>query len=293
LIGANGQLGTDLVLALRGNGAEVRPVVEPELDVRDAAAVAALVGSASPDVVINTAAFHQVEQCEKQPATAFEVNAIGARNLATACRQHGAVLVHCSTDYVFDGAKRSPYVETDLPAPLNAYGVSKVASEHMVAYATSRYFLIRLCGLYGLAGSYGKGSNFVENMLKKAADGNPIRVVDDQVLTPTYTGALADKIVQLISTEAYGLYHLSCEGHSSWYEFTRKIFQLAGVRADLSPCKTADFASPVSRPAYSVMSKGKFNSLGLGKMPEWEEALARYLHARHAKHATGGSTGRA
>jgi len=209
LIGANGQLGTDLHSVLRNRGVEVRPIVEPELDVRDAGAVTALVGSTLPEVVINTAAFHQLEQCEKQPTTAFEVNALGARNVAAACRQHSAVLVHFSTDYVFDGAKRSPYVETDSPTPVSAYGVSKLSGEHMVAYTTRRYFLIRPCGLFGLAGPFGKGSNFVENMLKKAVDGAPIRVVDDQILTPTYTLALADKIVQLISTEAYGLYHLS------------------------------------------------------------------------------------
>jgi dTDP-4-dehydrorhamnose reductase len=284
LIGANGQLGTDLQIVLMSKGIAVRPVVEPELDVRDAEAVAALIASASPQVVINTAAFHQVEQCEKQPGTAFEVNALGARNVAVACEQHGAVLVHFSTDYVFGGVNRQqPYVETDLPAPSNSYGVSKVAGEHMVACTTRRHFIIRPCGLFGLAGPYGKGSNFVENMLKKAREGAAIRVVDDQVLTPTYTLPLAEKLTQLILTEAYGLYHLSCEGQCSWHEFAHKIFELSGINVNLSPCKTSDFPSPVKRPSYSVMSKAKFNALGLGEMPHWSVALERYLEARKRK----------
>lgn len=286
LIGANGQLGTDLHAVLLRKGIEVRPVVEPEVDVRNSQSVRNLMAASAPDVVINTAAFHQVEQCEEHPSLAFEVNALGARNLAAACEQHGAALMHFSTDYVFDGTNRSPYTEADLPRPVSAYGVSKLAGEHMVAYTMRRHFLIRPCGLYGVAGPYGKGSNFVENMLRKAAAGNPIRVVDDQVMTPTYTLDLAERAAQLIATESFGLYHLSSEGQCSWYEFASKIFELVGVKVNLNPCKTADFPSPVQRPAYSVMSKSKFNSLGLGSMPHWSDALARYLDARKAKHAS-------
>jgi dTDP-4-dehydrorhamnose reductase len=283
LIGANGQLGSDLNAVLARQGAEVRPVVKPELDIRAAEAVMSLVRTTGPDVVVNTAAFHQVDQCESQPSVAFDVNAVGARNLAVACAKYGAALVHFSTDYVFDGCKESPYIETDLPAPVSAYGVSKVASEQMVAYATHRYFLIRTCGLYGMAGASGKGGNFVENMLKKARLDEPIRVVDDQVLTPTYTMDLAEKVSQLIHTEVYGLYHLSSSGQCSWFEFAAKIFELACVRARLSPCKTSDFPSPVRRPAFSVLSKAKFNSLGLGPMPDWSDALGRYLEARRGR----------
>jgi len=286
LIGANGQLGTDMHAVLLRKGFEVCPVVEPSVDVRDAASVLAMMEANRPDAVVNTAAFHQVEQCEKQPALAFEVNALGARNLAMACECHGAVLMHFSSDYVFDGQASVPYLETDVPRPINAYGVSKLAGEHMVAYSSSRYFLLRLCGLYGSAGPYGKGSNFIENMLKKAAAGDPIRVVDDQIMSPTYTLDLAEKASQLLTTEKFGLYHLSSEGQCSWYEFAKKIFELSEVKANLSPCKTADFPSPVRRPAFSVMSKAKFNSLGLGPMPQWSEALAKYLDARRTKVTT-------
>jgi dTDP-4-dehydrorhamnose reductase len=280
LIGANGQLGSDLNTVLAKKGAEVRRVVNREIDVRNAEAVLDAVGSERPDAVVNTAAFHKLEDCDVQPSVAYEVNAVGARNLAAACKKYSAALMHFSTDYVFDGTKGTSYSESDLTSPINVYGVTKVAGEQMVAYTMQRYFVVRVCGLYGKTGPSGKGLNFVENMLKKAGDGAAIRVVDDQVLSPSYTLDLAERLTQLLTTEAYGLYHLSSEGQCSWYEFASKIFELAGVRANLSPCKTADFPSPVQRPLISAMDKGKFNQLGLGKMPHWTESLERYLDAR-------------
>jgi dTDP-4-dehydrorhamnose reductase len=280
LIGANGQLGTDLNLLLVKEGMEVRAVANREIDVRNPEATMELVASVRPDVVINTAAFHKLEECDTQPLVAYEVNAIGARNLARACEKHDSALMHFSTDYVFDGAKGSAYIETDLTTPINVYGVTKVASEAMVAYTMRRYFLVRVCGLYGKAGPSGKGANFVENMLNKARDGAAIRVVDDQVLSPTYTLDLAEKLVDLLALDAYGLYHLSSEGQCSWHEFAAKIFDLTGVKANLSPCKTTDFPGPVKRPLVSAMNKSKFNELGLGQMPHWSESLDKYLAAR-------------
>src|SRR5207302_2304106 len=248
-------------------------------DVTNSTQVDQVLGSIQPDVVISTAAYHKVEECEQDPARSFGVNAIGPRNLALACRCTNTVLVHFSTDYVFDGARQQPYTETDLPHPLNVYGVSKLAGENMVALTWERHFVIRTCGLYGVAGSSGKGGNFVETMLRKAAEGAPIRVVDDQVLTPTFTGDLAEGVARLLDTEVYGLYHISAEGECSWYEFARKIFELEGVKVNLTPVSTREFPSPVQRPAYSVLSKEKLKRLGLA-MPKLEEGLARYLAAR-------------
>src|SRR5438445_13218415 len=218
VIGAHGQLGTDLCQVLAAQRFSVVPLTHRDLDVSDSAQVDRVLSSIHADVVISTAAFHKVEECEKQPAQSFAVNAVGPRNLALACRQRNAVLVHFSTDYVFDGAQRRPYTESDLPRPLNVYGVSKLAGEHMLALTWERHFVIRTCGLYGVAGSSGKGGNFVETMLRKAAEGAPIRVVDDQVLTPTFTGDLAEGVARLLDTEVYGLYHISAEGECSWYE---------------------------------------------------------------------------
>jgi dTDP-4-dehydrorhamnose reductase len=282
IIGANGQLGTDLTRVLTIQGVAVVPLTHLDIDVADAGKVDRVLRSMAADVVINTAAFHKVEQCEKEPEPAFAVNAIGPWNLANVCRRVKAVLVHFSTDYVFDGCRTQPYSESETPHPLNVYGVSKLAGEAMVALTWERSFVVRTCGLYGIAGSRGKGGNFVETMLKKAAEKEPVRVVDDQVLTPTFTGDLADAIAQLIRTESYGLYHISAEGQCSWYEFARKIFELEGLSVDLKPVNTSEFASPVRRPAYSVLSKHKLTSLGLA-MPPWQEGLSRYLSTRRAR----------
>jgi dTDP-4-dehydrorhamnose reductase len=281
VVGANGQLGMDLRRTLSAE--TIVPLAHCDLDVSNSEQVDQVLVSARPDVVINTAAFHNVEQCEKQPGTSFAVNATGTRNLALACRRINAVLVHFSTDYVFDGGQQQPYTELDLPHPLNVYAVSKLAGEGLVSFTWKRHFIIRTCGLYGVAGSRGKGGNFVETMLKKAGEGVPIRVVNDQVLTPTFTGDLAAAISQLIRTEAYGLYHVSAEGQCSWYEFARKIFELENLKVDLKPVSTTEFPSPVQRPAYSVLSKQKLNKLGI-TMPPWEDGLSRYLGQRTPNH---------
>ncbi len=282
LIGVNGQLGSDLVRVFRAAGDDVVPATHADVDICSEERVSEIVAGAMPDVVLNTAAFHKVEECEKNPVLAFQVNGAGAMNLARACKRAGAVLLHFSTDYVFDGQKNAPYEETDLPSPVNAYGVSKVAGEHLIACNMDRYFVVRTCGLYGVAGSSGKGGNFVENMLKKAMAGESIRVVDDQVLTPTYTLDLAEATRKLVLTGNFGLYHLSSEGRCSWYEFTRNILECAGVDANLTPVKTSDFPSSVKRPSYSVLSKTKLRGLGLS-IPPWQDALSRYLDDRSKK----------
>jgi dTDP-4-dehydrorhamnose reductase len=277
IIGANGQLGVDLRQTLSAE--TILPLAHCDLDVSNSEQVDQVLDSARPDVVINTAAFHKVEECEKLPGTSFAVNATGPRNLALACRRINAMLIHFSTDYVFDGGRRQPYTELDLPHPLNVYGVSKLAGEGMVSFTWKRHFIIRTCGLYGIAGSKGKGGNFVETMLKKAGEGAPIRVVNDQVLTPTFTGDLAAAVSRFIRSEAYGLYHVSAEGQCSWYEFARKIFELQNLPVDLKPVTTSEFPSPVQRPAYSVLGKQKLTKLDI-TMPHWEEGLSRYFAQR-------------
>lgn len=289
IIGANGQLGTDLCRELAAQSVSVLPLTRRELDVSDSAQVERVLGSIKADVVISTAAFHKVEECEKQAAQSFAVNAVGPRNLALACRQNNAVLVHFSTDYVFDGGQCQPYMETDLPRPLNVYGVSKLAGEHMVRLTWERHFVIRTCGLYGVAGSAGKGGNFVETMLKKGHEGSPVRVVNDQILTPTFTGDLAEAVAKLIQTESYGLYHISAEGECSWYEFAHKIFELEKLAVDLTPVSTNEFPSPVQRPAYSVLSKQKLKGVGL-RMPSWEHGLTHYLAARRDARKTANTS---
>ena len=280
LIGANGQLGSDLHKTFRTAGDTVIPLVRAQLDVCSTEKVHEVLADLSPDLVLSTATFHNVEACEAKPDLAFQVNANAAMGLAQACHRAGAILVHFSTDYAFGGdGKTTPYDEADRPAPLNVYGVSKVAGEHLIASQTDRYFTLRVCGLYGIAGSSGKGGNFVENMLKKASAGAPIQVVDDQIVTPTYTVDLAESVRKLVLTEQFGLYHLSSEGQCSWYEFARHLFDAAGVRPPLAPAKTVRPPGSLRRPAYSVLSKAKVGRLGVS-MPSWEDALMRFLSER-------------
>lgn len=291
LIGANGQLGSDLHKVFQAAGDTVVPLVRAQLDVRSTETVFKVFAETTPDVVINTAAFHNVVECEAKPDVAFQVNATAAMGVAQACHRVGATLVHFSTDYAFGGeGKTTPYEEEDRPAPLNVYGVSKVAGEHLIRAHTDRHFVVRVCGLYGVAGSSGKGGNFVENMLKKALAGQEIQVVNDQIVTPTYTVDLAEAVRRLVLTGKFGLYHLSAEGQCSWYEFARRIFEAAGVRASLSPALTDHQRGGLKRPAYSVLSKAKLRALGLS-MPSWENALVRFLSERSRIPAIPASSG--
>jgi dTDP-4-dehydrorhamnose reductase len=278
LIGADGQLGSDLRALLPAE--DVRPLFFPEFDVTDAAGVAARLRDLRPDVVINTSAFHRVDECEDRIEDAFRVNAFAVRDLARTCRSQGAVLVHFSTDYVFDGASALPYTETDRPGPLSAYAASKLAGEHLLAAEWDRHFIVRTCGLFGRAGCLEKGRNFVETMLGLAASGRPIRVVDDQIVAPTSTLELARNVLALIRTDAFGLYHLTSRGGCSWYEFARAVFDRAEVNADLTPVGSAAYGAPARRPAFSLLSDGKARGLGLPGCSDWKAALADYLAAR-------------
>jgi dTDP-4-dehydrorhamnose reductase len=237
---------------------------------------------------VNTAAFHRVDDCEEQVAQSFAVNAVGVHNLVRAANQVGAVLVHFSTDYVFDGSQRRPYAETDHPHPQSIYALSKLAGELMVRRYADKYFLIRTCGLYGHAGSSGKGGNFVETMVRLAKAEKPIRVVNDQVLTPTSTKDLAEKLVPLIHTDRYGLYHMTNTGECSWYEFAREVFRLAGLKPNLEPTTTAAFGAPARRPAYSVLDNLAYRAAGFADFRPWQEALSDYIRSRASTAEPGG-----
>jgi dTDP-4-dehydrorhamnose reductase len=277
LIGANGQLGTDLHSHLQQAGHAVTPATRADLDIRNAEQTKAAIESSAPDLVINTAAFHNVELCETDADQAFAVNAIAIRNLALLCAQQGCELMHFSTDFVFGGESQRPYKETDLPGPVNVYGASKLAGENLLALSLDRHYIVRTCGLYGTAGSKSRYGNFVEKILKRANAGEPVCVVDDQVLTPTSTSDLANAAVELIKTKQYGLYQITNEGECSWYEFACKALELRGIRADTKPQSTQASKAKVKRPVYSVLSKEKLYSAGIPKMPHWQDALAKYL----------------
>jgi dTDP-4-dehydrorhamnose reductase len=278
LIGALGQLGTDLQKVLKEH--ESIPVDREEIDVCDARQVDAMVDALQPDVLLNCSAFNRVDEAEDTPETAFAVNTFAVRNLAMAARRHNASLMHFSSDYVFDGPGRTPYVETDLPCPQSMYGVSKLAGEAMAQAIWPKHFLIRTCGLYGYTGSRDKGTNFVEAILRIGKQGGPVRVVNDQFCTPTSTMDLAGAVARLLTTEAYGLYHLTNAGECSWYEFAKGIFEAAGLHPEVQPVSSSEFPAKAKRPNYSVLDNRRFRSEGFEDMRHWREAIADYIRGR-------------
>jgi dTDP-4-dehydrorhamnose reductase len=278
LIGADGQLGTDLRKILTRH--EVIPSTIETLDITKEEQVRTLFQKVLPDLVNNTAAFHVVDRCETEVMSALEVNAYGVRNLALASRNIQATLVHFSTDYVFDGCASIPYLETDKPNPLSAYGISKLAGEKFIGYLWEKSFTIRTCGLYGHAGLEGKGMNFVETMLKKGRSGEALRVVNDQRLTPTSTRELARKLAELIETDHYGLYHITANGDCTWYEFAREIFTIIGMDINLAPTTQKEYRAPAMRPAYSVLRNTHLQQLGMDDLKNWRDALRDYLATR-------------
>ena len=276
IFGISGQLGSDVAAALSSH--QVIPIEHARADIRDEVAVMKAVSAATPDWVVNCAAMTNVERCESEALAAFSINAGGARNVAVAAEAAGARLVHISTDYVFDGEKRSPYLESDFPRPLNIYGSSKLAGEWAVRSAA---VIVRTSGIYGLNACRGKGTNFVETMMKRAQSGAATRVVTDEVLTPTFSVDLAGQIRVIIEKDApVGVYHATNSGSCSWFEFATEIFRHAGASAVPAPTTAKEWNSPVRRPPYSVLENRALAALGIDRMPAWQDALSRYMSQR-------------
>ena len=287
VVGANGQLGTDLLDALTAAGIAAAPLGHAEIEVADARSVAAALEEHRPDAVLNTAAFHNMPRCEEDPARAFAVNAVGALNLARASARLGVRNVYFSTDYVFDGEKGEPYVETDAAAPLNVYGASKLAGERLTEVYAPGSLVLRVSGLYGRVPCRDKGENFITKMIALAEKLPEVRVVTDEILTPTPTRAIAEKTVELLGTDARGLMHLTCEGSCSWNEFARQIWDTLEIATPLGEATVADFPVPFRRPTYSVLANSRLQATGLRPMPHWRDALNDFLARQHAAAATG------
>jgi len=282
VLGAPGQLGRDICPRLPG---EVIPLGRADVDLADATRMRAKLTELRPGVLVNCAAYNFVDQAESEPAAAFAVNAWAVRDLASNCRDLDCTLVHFSTDYVFglDESRREPYQADDSPGPVSVYGLSKLAGEYFVRATCPKHFVIRTCGLFGVWGSGGKGKNFVETMLRMAGQGKPLRVVNDQRCTPSFTADIADATVALIRTSEFGVYQMTNAGDCTWYEFAREIVRAAGVTAEVSPISSAEFAAPARRPVYSVLSNEKLSEAGVLPPRPWREALGAYLAARAAK----------
>lgn len=278
IIGSDGQLGTDLSEDLKSRtDINISTLNHSQVELTSKDSVFNSITSLSPDVVINCAAYVRVDDCEDNAEKAIEVNALGSGYVAQAAEEVGAECVYISTDYVFDGEKESPYIESDLCYPLNIYGVSKLSGEHMVKSYSTKNFIIRSSGLYGLAGSSGKGGNFVNTLINLAKQGKQLNVVDDQILTPTFTQDLSRSILDLISTSQYGTYHITNGGECSWFEFTKRILSITGLSAELNPISSEEYGAKARRPAYSVLSNSKLESIGFNMLRPWDEALENYI----------------
>ncbi len=284
LLGAGGQLGSDIreMFSIHGGSVQLIPVFRKDLDVADWRHISDYLRTLHPfDVLVNCTAFHQTDQCEMNPLQAFSVNGAAVGEMAKYCNRTGSVLIHFSTDYVFDGRKTTPYREEDPTGPLNVYGVSKVAGEQMIRAYHDRFFIFRVSSLFGRAGSGGKGGNFVETMLRLAAGKKEIKVVADQVMSPTHTWDVAFMLREIAKQgfDEYGTYHCSGTGQCSWYEFAETIFSMCQKEVKLRPVSSRDYPSLVKRPDYSVLDNGKLNSVY--EMPQWQKSLADYLRMKN------------
>ncbi len=281
ILGANGQLGADVATAFHAQGDEVAALTHEDVEVSSFESVKKSLEGLRAELVINTAAFHNVERCEDEPQPAFVVNAVGARNVAQATDSLHCKLIHISTDYVFDGLKPSPYVEEDQPRPLNAYGNSKLAGEYFVRCTSPRHFVVRVSGIYGAHPCRAKaGFNFVEMMLKFAREREELRVVDDQRVTPTPTVEIAQQLTLLAKTDDYGIYHATSEGSCTWYEFARAIFDLTGTKVRLEKAGPDDFPTKARRPQNSVLENAALKARSLNVFTHWRSGLEKYLSNR-------------
>jgi dTDP-4-dehydrorhamnose reductase len=277
LFGGAGMLAHELKPALERTGWTVRGLSSADGDITDAVAVDALIGRSGAHLVVNCAAFTHVDRAETEPAQAFAVNAEGAGNVARAAARKGATLIHFSTDYVFDGAQRRPYREDDPASPLGVYARSKLAGEQQVAAAGGRHYIVRTGELYGA-----HGRNFFDIILARAREGLPLRVVDDQVVAPTWTRELALQLTLLVEKGVPGIYHATADGEVSWFDAAQEALRLAGVAARLDPVSTVSYGSPTPRPPYSILAHDALKQQAIYRMRPWQLALAEWIGSAHA-----------
>ncbi|MEJ7876602.1 MAG: dTDP-4-dehydrorhamnose reductase [Solirubrobacterales bacterium] len=270
--GAGGMLGQDLVEACVGRGQEVFALGRSELDITDAAACDAILGELHPDAVVNCAAWTDVDGAEADEQGAMAVNDTGAGNIAAAAANHGARIAYISSDYVFEGQKRSAYVESDITGAISAYGRSKAAGENSTAFANDRHMVVRSSWLFGT-----RGGNFVETMLRLGRVEAEVIVVSDQVGAPTYTRHLAAALAELIETDQYGIHHVAAAGRCSWFDYAQEIFDVAGCDCRVMAGTTEMLGRPAPRPAYSVLGSERHS---VPVLPEWRDGLRQYLRER-------------
>jgi dTDP-4-dehydrorhamnose reductase len=280
IFGGGGQLGVELCREFERRHWTEQRFDRQRLDITDAHRVEEAVANADPQVVVNAAAYNHVDIAESEPLAAFQANALAVRNLAMACRQADAQLVHYSTDYVFDGTKGSPYVETDTPHPLGAYAVSKLGGELYAQAYLKDPLIIRTSGVFGPGGMSTPRGNFVELMLRLAKGNSPIRVVEDHVASPAYAPAIASRTADLVERNIRGLFHMGGGQAISWYDYAKLIFELAGLSPSLQPTDEREYRTAARRPKFSALSNAKLEKAGIAPMPPLRDAVADYLRLR-------------
>lgn len=280
IFGCRGQLGVELVTVFQARGYDVAGFDRAKVDISDAAQVEHVFATEDPAIVINAAAYNQVDVAEKEPLPAMQANGLAVRNLAMACRQHDARLVHVSTDYVFDGSAGRPYVEEDATHPLGAYAVSKLAGELYAQAYLDHPLIIRTSGVFGPGGLNTARGNFIEAMLRLAAGHQPIRVLNDHVASPTYSPFLAARAADLVDRSLTGMFHIGGGQPISWFDYAAMIFRVAGLNPELKPTNEREFRTAARRPKYSALSNAKMERSGIEPLPQLETAVRLYMQER-------------
>lgn len=270
--GVNGQLGYDVVRRFNSLGIECLGVGRKEFDLTNETQTIDFIKNYNPDVVVHCAAYTAVDKAEDEKNLCYKVNVLGTRYIAKACTEVGAKLVYISTDYVFDGKGETPFEVDDEPNSINYYGQTKYEGELEVKKLIDKHFIIRISWVFGI-----NGNNFVKTMLRLGKERDKLSVVADQIGSPTYTYDLAELISDIVSTEKYGTYHATNEGFCSWYEFANEIFKISGLNVEVTPIKTEDYPTKAVRPKNSRLSKKKLELEDFDRLPNWKDALKRYL----------------
>ena len=281
IIGSNGQLGSDLVKEFNLNSNEVISLTHSDISIEDFNSSREVLLNIKPEVILNTAAFHVVPKCEDDPVKAFQVNSLGALNLSKISDELNAINLYYSTDYVFDGEKKSPYLESDKPNPLNVYASTKLNGEYYTLNYSKHGVVLRVSGIYGVVPCRAKGGNFITTMIKASKEKPEVKVVNDEVLTPTPTKEIAKKTKEIVQKKLTGLFHLTCEGQCSWYEFAEVIFSNLKLSTPLSQTSVKNMPMTVKRPTYSVLENKSVKEFGISIMPSWKEALISFLNQHY------------
>jgi dTDP-4-dehydrorhamnose reductase len=274
LVGGSGQLGSEI--QSRWTNDQIVAPPHEDVDLSCNSPLERAIDAERPDILVNCAAFHNVDVCETQPERAFAINALAVDRVAAACSLRGIAFMTISTDYVFDGTASLQYTEEDCPRPISAYGASKLAGEQLVLRREMKAYVVRTCGVYGVHASKSKGT-FIDRVITQARSGQTPRVVSDVIASPTYAGHLAIALREIVASDAYGLYHACNVGPVSWYEFARAALELAGISHVIEPISASQWKAPARRPAFSALANDKLGRLGI-VMPSWREGLAAYLH---------------